>query len=140
MLTNEPLSRVEDALRIVQLDRRRGQIEGSFRFEQSELSIEHIRVRAWEAHLKFLALVTLVSAFVLSLLQDEGALVRIWVLERWDHQTGKRARQTVQPFYRVRRALSRLWHCSRPQLRDRAAWLGSGSPAGTQNLCSQNSG
>ncbi len=97
---------MEDALRIVQIYSRRWQIEWSFRFEKSELGIEHIRVREWEAHLKFLAIVSLVYAFLLSLLEEEGALVRIWLLDRWDHQTGKRARQAVQPLYRVRRALS----------------------------------
>src|SRR5215470_18128075 len=140
LLTNEPLEGVEEALRIVQISSRRWQIEWSFRFEKSELGIEHMRVQAWEAHLKFLAMVTLVYAFLLSLLECEGALVRIWVLERWDHQTGKQARQSVQPLYRLRRALSRLWQCYRPQLRDRAAWLGSESLNGTPNLCSETSG
>ena len=140
LLTNEPLERVEDALRIVQIYSRRWQIEWSFRFEKSELGIEQIRVREWEAHLKFLALVSLVYAFLLSLLEEEEALVRIWLLDRWDHQTGKRARQTVQPLYRVRRALSRLWQCYRPQLQDRAAWLVPAPPSGTLNLCSENSG
>jgi hypothetical protein len=131
---------VEEALRIVQIYTRRWQIEWSFRFEKSELGIEHIRVREWEAHRKFLAMVSLVYAFLLSLLEEEGALVRIWLLDRWDHQTGKRARQAVQPLYRVRRALSRLWLGYRPQFHDRPAWLVPAPPFGTPNLCSQNSG
>src|SRR5215470_10538450 len=140
LLTNEPLEGVEEALRIVQISSRRWQIEWSFRFEKSELGIEHIRIREWEAHQKFLAMVSLVYAFLLSLLEEEGALVRIWLLDRWDHQTGKRARQAVQPLYRVRRALSRLWQGYRPQVHDRAAWLVPAPPFGTPNLCSQNSG
>jgi hypothetical protein len=140
LLTNEPLWRVQEALRIVQIYSRRGPIEGRFRFEKSELGSEHLRVREWEAHLKFLAMVTLVSAFWLSLLQEEGALVRIWVLERWDHQTGERARQSVQPLYRVRRALSRLWQAFRPRLLDRPAWLLAGFSPRTPNFCSQSSG
>lgn len=140
MLTNEPLWRVQEALRIVQISSRRGPLEGSFRFEKSELGIEQIRVREWEAHLKFLAMLTLGYAFVLSLLQEEGALVRIWVLERWDHQTGERARQSVQPLDRVRRALSRLWQAFRPQLHDRPAWLLAGFSPSTPNFCSQSSG
>jgi hypothetical protein len=97
LLTNEPLAGVEDALRIVQIYSRRGPIEWSFRFEKSELGLEHIRVREWEAHLKFLALVTLVYAFLLSLLEDEGARLGVCLLERSYHQTGQRARKSVQP-------------------------------------------
>jgi hypothetical protein len=140
LLTNEPLVRVEDALRIVQIYTRRGPIEWSFRFEKSELGIEHIRVREWEAHLKFLAIVSLMYTFLLSLLEDEGALLRVWLLDRWDHQTGQRARQMVQPLYRVRRALSRLWQYYRPQIHDRVVWLVPAPPFGTSNLCSENSG
>jgi hypothetical protein len=51
LLTNEPLARVQDALRIVQIYSRRWHIEGSFRVETSALGSEHIRVRQWEAHL-----------------------------------------------------------------------------------------
>src|SRR5579885_2077477 len=49
------------------------QIEWSFRFEKCELGIEHIRVRNWEAHLKFLTAITLVYAFLLSLLELASA-------------------------------------------------------------------
>src|SRR5215469_5707533 len=80
LLTNEPLEGVEEALRIVQIYSRRWQIEWSFRFEKRELGIEHIRVREWEAHLKFLAIVTLVYAFLLWLLEGEGPLVRSCLL------------------------------------------------------------
>lgn len=63
MLTNEPLERGEDALRIVQIYALQGSLEWGFRFEKCELSIEHIRVRNWEAHLKFLTAISLVYAF-----------------------------------------------------------------------------
>ncbi len=141
LLTNEPLERVEDALRIVQIYARRWQIEWSFRFEKCELGIEHIRVRGWEAHLKFLTAIPLVYAFLLSLLELESVLLRGWLLDRWDHQTGKRARQAVQPLYRLRRALSRLWGVYRPQSAHRGSWWTSDSPSfSLSNICSQSSG
>jgi hypothetical protein len=117
------------------------QIEWSFRFEKCELGIEHIRVRNWEAHLKFLTAITLVYAFLLSLLELESVLVRSWLLELWDHQTGKRARQAVQSLYRLRRALSRLWGVYRPQSAHRGCWWASDSPSfSLSNTCSQSSG
>jgi DDE family transposase len=141
LLTNEPIERVEEALRIVQIYARRWQIEWSFRFEKGELGIEHIRVRDWEAHLKFLAAITIVYAFLLSLLELESVFVRSWLLQRWDHQTGKRARQAVVPLYRLRRALSRLWALYQPQSSHRGSWWSSDPPSFfTSNTCSQSSG
>jgi hypothetical protein len=57
------MERVEDALRIVQIYAGRGPLEWSFRVEQGEWGIEHIRVRDWEAHLKFLPFEYLFSKF-----------------------------------------------------------------------------
>ncbi|GCE02976.1 transposase [Dictyobacter aurantiacus] len=140
LLTNEPVEEAEAAMRIVNIYCRRWQIEWSFRFEKSELGIEHMRVRGWERQLKFLGMVTLVYAFLLQLLMCEGTLVRLWALDRWDHQTGKRARQTRQPLYRLRRGLSRLWQAYRPQAQDRPAWLGADLATRTPNFCSESSG
>ena len=35
--------------------------------------------------------------------------LRLWLLRRYDHRTGRRLRRVRAPLYRLRRALSRLW-------------------------------
>ena len=54
-------------------------------------------------------MVTLVYAFLLSLLQPELQLLRRWLLRYFCHRTGKRGRETPAPLYRLRAALGRLW-------------------------------
>ncbi len=63
----------------------------------------------WEGRQKFLLLVTLAYAFLLSLLRDDHQPIRQWLLRYWCHRTGKRSRETSTPLYRLRAALSRLW-------------------------------
>jgi hypothetical protein len=88
----------------------------AFRFTKSELVLESPRLWAWETRLKLLLLVTLVYAFLLSLLDPALRAVREWLLDHWCHRTGKRSRDTATPLYRLRSALSRLWLTYRPKL------------------------
>ncbi len=109
LLTTEPVTTVADAWRIVYAYARRWQIELTWRYGKSELALESPRVWSWERRQKFLLLATLAYAFLLSLLRDEQAPVRQWLLRYWCHRTGKRSRVAAAPLYRLRSALSRLW-------------------------------
>jgi hypothetical protein len=109
LLTNEPIETEADAWRIVRAYARRWQIEMCFRYCKSELALESPRLWTWERRLKLLMLVTLVYAFLLSLLNDRYAVLRKWLLRYFCHRTGKRGQETPAPLYRLRSALSRLW-------------------------------
>lgn len=109
LLTNEPIQTVDDAWRIVLAYARRWLIETSFRYNKSELALESPRLWQWENRLKLLLMVTLVYAFLLSLLNLEGQVLREWLLHHWCHRTGKRYRTFTIPLYRLRSAISRLW-------------------------------
>lgn len=63
---------------------------------------------SWEGREKLLLMVTLLYAFLLSLLADElEGLREEWL--RWGcDRTGKRSREVAAPLYRLRAALSRL--------------------------------
>jgi hypothetical protein len=110
--TNEPIESEQAAWQVVVAYARRWQVATSFRSGKSEL----------------LLLVTLVYAFLLSLLAHAYDLVRQGLLDRWSHRTGRRARKTRAPLYRLRWALSRLWQRSPPCMSRssqpvRPAWL-----------------
>lgn len=113
LLTNEPVLTAKDAWRIVFAYARRWQIEMSFRYGKSELAMESPRLWRWENRLKLLLMVTLVYAFLLSLLGASHELLRQWLLRWWCHRNGKRNRDASVPLYRLRSAISRLWleHC-----------------------------
>lgn len=114
LITNEQVSSVEDAWRIVLAYNRRWQIEVSIRYSKSELAFESPRLLAWDRRAKLLAIAALVQAFLFSLLDDRLQLLRSWLLEHWCHRTGKRNRSTAAPLYRLRLALSQLWLSFRP--------------------------
>jgi hypothetical protein len=114
LLTNEHVTSVEDAWRIVLAYNRRWQIEMSIRYSKSELAFESPRLPAWERRAKLMALVAIVQAFLFSLLDDRLLLLRSWLLDHWCHRTGKRSRSTATPLYRLRLALSQLWLYFRP--------------------------
>jgi hypothetical protein len=103
-----------DAWRVVFAYARRWQIEMSFRYGKSELSMESPRLWRWENRLKLLGIATLVYAFLLTLLQPSQALLRQWLLRWWCHRNGKRNREVSVPLYRLRSAISRLWSAFRP--------------------------
>jgi hypothetical protein len=109
LLTNEPIETEAEAWRIVRAYARRWQVEMSFRYGKSELAMESPRLWTWERRMKLLLLATLAYAFLLSLLQETLEWLRTWLLRHFCHRTGKRARETPSPLYRLRSALSRLW-------------------------------
>jgi|SRR6187402_131919 len=109
LLTSEPIQSVADGWRMVMAYARRWQIEQCWRFNKSELAMESPRLWHWEQREKLLLMVTLVYAFLLSLLHAKWNILRLWLLRHFCHRTGKRSRQTAAPLYRLRAALSRLW-------------------------------
>ena len=97
LLTNEPIESEEAAWQVVLAYARRWQVETSFRYGKTELHMESPRLHKWEPRRKLLLLVTLVYAFLLSWLEHQYDLLRAWLLDRWSHRTGRRARQTRAP-------------------------------------------
>lgn len=115
LLTNEPIHSADDAWRIVFAYARRWQVETTFRYSKTELAIESPRLWFWDNRLKLMLMVSLVYAFLLSLLSlPEPAQADL--LRCWCHRTGKRYRDASIPLYRFRSALSRLWAAFPPSL------------------------
>jgi len=114
LLSSDPIHTAEDAWEVVLAYGRRWQIECAWRYSKSELAMESPRVWKWERRLKLLLMVTLVYAFLLSLLESEWEVLREWLLRVWCHRTGKRSREVAAPLYRLRSALSRLWQAYLP--------------------------
>lgn len=114
LLTSEPIRSVEEAWAVVFAYGRRWQIECAWRYTKSELAMESPRVWSWERREKLLLMVTLIYAFLLSLLASEWEELRNWLLRGWCHRTGKRSREVAAPLYRLRSALSRLWQAYLP--------------------------
>lgn len=109
LLTNEPLHSVEEAWHIVFIYMRRWQVEMAYRFTKTELAIQSLRLWHWHTRLKLLLMVSLVYAFLLSLLDPHWNTLRTWLFRHFCHRTGKRYREASIPLYRLRSALSRLW-------------------------------
>jgi len=107
LLTSDPIRTSEDAWGVVLGYGRRWQIECAWRYSKSELAMESPRVWTWERREKLLLMVTLIYAFLLSLLASEWEELRNWLLRAWCHRTGKRSREVAAPLYRLRAALSR---------------------------------
>lgn len=116
LLTNEPLATTSDVWRIVMAYARRWQIEMALRFEKCELALESPRVQAAETRSKMLGIVTLVYAFLLSLLQPLFQSCCIWLLQHFCPRTGQWRHRVVTPLYRLRAALARLWQAHPPPL------------------------
>lgn len=114
LLTNKPVTSTDDAWRVVLSYTRRWQIEMSFRYQKSELAMESPRLWKWDNRLKLLLMVSLVYAFLLSLLDAAFSLLLDRLLRGWCHRSGKRYRLASVPLYRLRSALSRLWLAYRP--------------------------
>ena len=108
LLTNEKINDDQDAWKLVHAYARRWQIEQSFRFSKSELAMESCRLWFWENRMKLLQTVTLVYAFLLSLLEEQlKAKVEV-LLRTGCHRTGKRYKDASVPLYRIRLALANL--------------------------------
>ena len=114
LLTSDPIRTPEDAWAVVLAYARRWQIEQTWRYGKSELGYESPRVWSWEGREKLLLMVTLVYAFLLSLLATELEALRKECLRWGCHRTGKRSREVAAPLYRLRSALSRLWQAYLP--------------------------
>ena len=114
LLTSDPIRTAQDAWAVVFAYARRWQIECAWRYSKSELAMESPRVWTWERREKLLLMVTLVYAFLLSLLASAWQELRSWLLRVWCHRTGKRSREVAAPLYRLRSALSRLWQAYLP--------------------------
>lgn len=78
------------------------------------MAFESPRVPDWEGRQKLLLLATLAYAFLLHLLDAVYTELRALLLRWWCHRTGRRYRTVKQPLYRLRAALSRLWHTRPP--------------------------
>ncbi len=114
LITQEPVTTVDDAWRIVLAYNRRWQVDVSIRYSKSELAFESPRLLKWPRRAKLLAIAALVQAFLFSLLDDRLLPLRSWLLSHGCHRTGKRSRSTAAPLYRLRLALSQLWLAFRP--------------------------
>jgi hypothetical protein len=114
LLTSDPIRTVEDAWGVVFAYGRRWQIICAWRYSKSELAMESPRVWTWERREKLLLMVTLVYAFLLSLLASAWEELRNWLLRAWCHRTGKQSREVAAPLCRVSSALSRLWQAYLP--------------------------
>jgi len=109
LLTNESVETAEDAWRVVLAYARRWQIEMAFRNLKSELAIQSLRVVDWEGQLKLLGILTLVYAFLMDLMRQDGRRARDWLLAFACHRTGAHLRAVALPFTRLRIALAHLW-------------------------------
>lgn len=120
LLTTEPVTTPEQCWRIVEAYAARWQIEQTLRFAKSELGIESVRVRAWEARRKLLGLVSLAYAFLVHLLSPAqvagAATTPLAAILTWAHRTGRQARTAWQPLYRLRLAVAALWTSYTPNL------------------------
>lgn len=115
LLTTEPVETEAACWRIVEAYWARWQIEQQLRFAKSELGVESVRMRAWEARAKLLALVALTYACLVHVLGD-GTDPLLPAVLRWAHRTGAQARDRWRPLYRLRAALAALWTRHPPTL------------------------
>ena len=109
LLTNEPALSEEQAWQVVFAYVRRWQIEMTWRYDKSELANPRPRLWRWATREKLLLMATLAYAFLLTLLEPFYDPLRLWLLRRFCHRTGRHARAAKAPLYRLRNALSRLW-------------------------------
>jgi len=94
LLTSERVETAEQCWRIVEAYIARWNIEQMLRYGKSELGVESIRVRDWEARHKLLAMVGLAYGFLIELLND-GREVIVPAILRWAHRTGKQGREAL---------------------------------------------
>lgn len=109
LLTNEIADTPAAMWKIVYAYARRWQIEMAWRFGKTELAMQSPRLWSWDNRLKLLLIVSLVYAFLLSLLDPLLKPLRDILLQRFCPRTGKRSRESPTPLYRIRTALTYLW-------------------------------
>ncbi len=110
LLTNEAVASEEEAWQVVFAYVRRWQIEQTWRYDKSELAFQSPRLWHWQEREKLLLMATLAYAFLLTLLEPCYDPLRLWLLRHYCHRTGWHCRNAKAPLYRLRSALSRLWH------------------------------
>ena len=109
LLTNEPITSVDDLWTLVFAYSRRWQIEQMWRACKNELAFESPRLHDWEHRRRLLMLASLAYAFLLELMQPPWEGTRDWIMHFWCRRTGAWTRLTLVPFTRLRTALSQLW-------------------------------
>jgi hypothetical protein len=114
LLTNEPADTPAAMWKVVFAYARRWQIEMVWRFGKTELAMQSPRLWSWDNRLKLLLIVSLVYAFLLTLLDPLLKPLRDILLQRFCPRTGKRSRETPTPLYRLRTALTYLWLSTEP--------------------------
>jgi Transposase DDE domain len=109
LLTTEEVETPQQAWKIVFAYARRWQIEMAFRFNKAELAIESPRLWFEENRKKLLLMVTLLYAYLLSMLDlMESGFITV-LLRYGDHRTGKRCKSVLTPLYRIRTALAYIF-------------------------------
>ena len=109
LLTSETILTAGDAWRAVLAYARRWQAEMCCRACKNGLAMESPRLWFRENRLKLLLMVSLVYAFLLSLLAPRLAPLVQQLLRNRCHRTGERYRQAAIPLSGLRSALSALW-------------------------------
>ncbi len=124
LLTNEPIATNDDAWRAVMAYAWRWQVEMCYRACKTDLAMESPRLWFWKSRLKLLLMVTLVYAFLISLLAPELVSLVQDLLRGWCHRTGEQYRQASILLPRLRAALSALWLSYPPKQHIRQAKCG----------------
>jgi len=105
LLTSLPVNNTQQAWEVCFAYSHRWNIEQAFRFGKSELAMESPRLWWFENRLKFLAIVSLVYDFLISLMRNWRGWVQQF-LRNWCHRTGNRYRDATIPIYRLRMAIA----------------------------------
>ncbi len=108
LLTNEPVPDAQAAWKVVFAYARRWQIEMAFRYNKSELAVESPRLWTLERRTKLMLMLSVLYAFLLSLLDNALVLLRLQLLNQYCKRTGERSRLAQAPLYRLRWAICRL--------------------------------
>ncbi len=105
ILTSLPINKLKDAWEICFSYIHRWNIEQTFRFTKTELSMETPRLWSFENRLKLMAIVALVYDFLISLIRNWSSWLQPF-FRNWCHRTGNRYRKASIPIYRLRAAVS----------------------------------
>ena len=116
LLTSEPVETPDDTCRVMLAYARRRQVEMCYQACKTVLAMESPRLWFWDNRLKLLLMVSLVYAFLLSLLAPHLVPLIQELLRNWCHRTGERYRQAAIPLSGLRAALSALWLSHPPVL------------------------
>ena len=92
LLTNDIIETPSDAWRVVMAYARRRRAKMCYRASKTDLAMESPRLWFRENRLKLLLMVSLVYAFLLSLLTPNLAPLLQELLRNWCHRTGERYR------------------------------------------------